>query len=47
MRGLMFRNAEHYFAKAIILAAEGLTVNKVIPGEVARVPQGCHPRDRV
>jgi len=31
MRGLWFRDAEHYFAKATIVAAEGLPVNKVIP----------------
>lgn len=40
---LMFRDAEHYFAKAIIVASGGSLVNKVNP-HAPSVDKGLSPR---
>jgi len=42
----MFCYAEHYFAKAIILATGPWLVNKVNPHGFDRVFRGCRQRDR-
>jgi hypothetical protein len=45
-RFAMFRNAEHYFAKAIILASRASLVNKVNPDATAGDLPRCRKGDR-